>query len=59
MKSIKEILMERDNITEKEAEDPIEMAREDLNERLAEGEMPVDICGEFFNLEPNYIEKLL
>lgn len=59
MESIKEILMERGNMTEKEAEDLIEIARENLHEQLAEGEMPFNICSEFFGPEEDYIEELL
>ncbi len=59
MKTIKEVLMERDEMTVKEADNEIEMCREDLHERLAEGEMPHDICNEWFGLEPDYIEELL
>jgi hypothetical protein len=59
MKTIKEILIRRDHMTEEEAEDLIAQAREDLYERLKEGEMPYNICGEYFGLEPDYIEELL
>ena len=59
MKSIKEILIERDGLSPEEAEDLIEEAREDLFARLEEGEMPFDICREWFGLERDYIENLL
>lgn len=59
MIGIKEILMERDGMTKDEAEKIIEEAREDLNERLTNGEMPHDICGEWFGLEPDYIFDLI
>lgn len=59
MESIKQILMRRDGMTEKEAEDLIEMAKEDLHERLADGEMPFNICNEWFNLEEDYIKELI
>lgn len=59
MESIKEVLMERDGMTEEEAESEIESARDNLHERLAEGEMPYDICSEWFSLEPDYIMKLI
>ena len=59
MSSIKKILMERDGMTEAEAEDLIEQAREDMMERLGEGEMPDDICEEWFGLEPDYIMELM
>ena len=59
MESIKEILMKRDGLTEKEALDLIADAKEDLHNRLQEGEMPDDICQEWFGLEPDYIMELM
>ena len=59
MSSIKKILMDRDGLTEAEAEDLITQAREDMMERLGEGEMPDDICEEWFGLEPDYIMELM
>jgi hypothetical protein len=59
MESIKEVLMERDGMTEEEAESEIESARDDLHERLAEGKMPYEICNEWFGLEPDYITELI
>lgn len=59
MKSIKKILMERDNMSEIEADELIREAQEALECRLAEGEMPDDICMEFFGLEPDYITELI
>ncbi len=57
--SIKAILMERDKLTEAEADAAIEEAREDLLARLGEGEMPFDLCEEHFGLEPDYLEELI
>lgn len=59
MKSIKQILMDRDGMTEKEADAEIEAAQEDLHARLANGEIPSDICSEWFGLEPDFIDQLL
>ena len=59
MNSIKKILMERDGMSEKEADDLISNARADMNDRLANGEMPDDICEEWFGLEPDYIMDLI
>jgi AmiR/NasT family two-component response regulator len=59
METIKEVLMKRDNMTEEEADDLISQAAEDLHERLTEGEMPHDICNEWFGLEPDYIFELM
>jgi len=57
--SIKSVLMRRDGMTEEEADDLIREAKEDLHTRLAEGEMPEDICEEWFGLEPDYIDELI
>jgi hypothetical protein len=59
MNSIKEILIRRDGMSPEDADDLINQAKEDLNDRLAEGEMPDDICEEWFGLEPDYIHELL
>ena len=59
MENLIEVLMKRDNISRKEAENLIEDARQDLYERLEEGEMPYDICAEWFGLEPDYIDFLI
>ena len=56
---IREILMRRDGLSAEEADDLIEEAKSDLNYRLANGEMPYDICEEHFGLEPDYIMELL
>jgi len=57
--SLKSVLMRRDDLTEEEAEDLIQEARDDMNERLANGEMPYDICEEWFGLEPDYLFDLI
>jgi len=59
VESIKEVLMRRDGLTEEEAEDLIKEARDDFHLRLARGEMPDDICQEYFGLEPDYIWELM
>jgi AmiR/NasT family two-component response regulator len=59
MGQIKTILMQRDGMTEQEADELIADAQTDMNERLANGEMPDDICEEWFGLEPDYIFELL
>ena len=59
MMGIKEILMKRDGLTEDEATDLIQEAQEDLHNRLADGEMPMDICAEWFGLEPDYLDELI
>jgi len=57
--TILETLIKRDGMTFSEAMELIEKAKEDLNERLADGEMPYDICMEWFGLEPDYIMELI
>jgi len=59
MKSIKQILMERDGMEAWEADDLIDQAKEDLNERLENDELPFDICQEWFGLEPDYLDELM
>ena len=56
---IKAILMERDNMSEQDAEELIMSAYQDMHDRLAEGEQPHDICEEWFGLEPDYIFDLM
>lgn len=57
--SIREILMERDGMSYREAEELIQDARKDVLSRLEQGEMPEYICEDWFGLEPDYISELL
>jgi len=57
--TILETLIKRDGMSAEEALDLIEEAKKDFDERLADGEMPCDICMEWFGLEPDYIMELL
>ena len=59
METIKQVLMRRDNLTEDEADELIEEAKEDLQTRLSSGEMPEDICADWFGLEMDYIFDLI
>ena len=59
MSDLQKILIERDGLTESEANDLIAEAKEAMNNRLANGEMPDDICKEYFGLEPDYIMDLI
>lgn len=59
MKTIKQILIERDGMNEKDAIELIEDAKNDFYERLAAGESPYDICEEWFGLEPDYIFEII
>lgn len=57
--SIKEVLIARDGMEPEEADELIAECKNDLNVRLAEGEMPYDICQEYFGLEPDYLDELI
>lgn len=59
MRSIKQVLMERDEMSAEEADAEIAVCQKDLYERLDEGEMPFDICAEWFGLEQDYIDELM
>jgi hypothetical protein len=63
MRSIKQILMDRDGLTAEEADDAIAEAKRELEEILeTEGpfsESAHDICATHFGLEPDYIEELV
>jgi len=59
MGTIKEVLMKRDRISLEDAEDLIQQAKADLYERLENNELPMDICEEWFGLEPDYLEELI
>lgn len=57
--TIKSVLMERDRMSSQEADRLIKEARQELHNRLTNGEVPMDICEEFFGLEPDYLIELL
>lgn len=59
MSKIKQVLIDRDGMSPTEADDLISDAISDLHTRLAEDEMPDDICEEWFGLEPDYIMELI
>lgn len=61
MRSIKEILMDRDGMTAEDAEEQIESAKEALQEYFAEGreDLVEDVCAEYFGLEPDYLMELM
>jgi len=61
MKSIREILIERDEMLPEEADELIEEAKEEFNRRLIDGDQEEDLwefCGDWFGLEPDYLEEL-
>ncbi len=57
-KTIKQILMQRDNLTEIEAINCIEEAKEAFDNYIEEGDFhgAENICEEFFGLEPDYLD---
>jgi len=55
MKTVRQILMDRDGNTAEEADELIEEARE----RVLNGEDPEEILEEEFGLEPDYVFDLL
>lgn len=55
MNTIKQILINRDNMTDAEAEETIQEAKQ----RVYEGENPEKILFEEFGLEPDYFFDLL
>lgn len=59
MNEIVKILMVRDGMSREDAEGVLDMARLDLAERLVVGEIPDDICMEYFGIEADYIMDLL
>jgi hypothetical protein len=60
-KGIKEVLMERDGISETEAEQLIQEAQEALEDGLFSGDMDSaeNICEEYFGLEPDFLDDLI
>ena len=57
-KSLLHVLMDRDRMTKWEALDAIKECEADALERISNGDMPYDICEEYFGLEPDYLEDL-
>ena len=61
VESIKEVLMRRDKISAKEADDLIAEAKEEMHNRLEAGDMEgaEEICADYFGLEPDYLMELI
>jgi hypothetical protein len=59
MKTIKEILMDRDGMSEIDAIDLINEAKKELKQRIDDGDLPFDFCEEYFGLEPDYMFELM
>ena len=59
MTELESVLVTRDGMTEDEAAQAVAEAREELLERIEDGDMPFDICEEIFGLEPDYLLDLI
>jgi len=61
MKSILEVLVRRDNMSEEDAMELINEAKDELEMRLSgeSNENAYEICMDYFGLEPDYIMELL
>jgi len=61
METIKQVLMRRDGMSEAEADDLIEEAKEAVMQYAEDDDYfgLEDICAEFFGLEPDYLMELL
>lgn len=59
--NIKQILMERDGMSDDDARNLIIQADVELHYLLEEGDLDAayNICEEFFGLEPDYLDELL
>ena len=59
MEHIVDVLMSRDGMSREDANALFESARLDLKNRVNSGEMPYDICEEWFGLESDYLIDFL
>ena len=61
METIKEVLMSRDGLTEKQANESIKQARERFDDHIESGdiESSENICAECFGLEPDFLMEFL
>jgi len=61
MRNIKQVLMDRDGMSENDADNLIDEAIEQLNCYLSDGDISSaeDICAEYFGLEPDYLFELM
>lgn len=61
--NIKKVLMRRDGLSEYEAQERVELAREELQQILEEegpySERAYHICQDHFGLEPDYLMDLI
>jgi hypothetical protein len=58
--TLKQVLMQRDDLTPQEADKQIEEAREEAMNMIEEGDLmeAYDICETYFGLEPDYLGDL-
>ena len=61
MNRVVEILMKRDNMTEKEANDLLDVVRNDIDVCLADGDYDgvEDVIASMLGLEPDYIPDII
>ena len=61
MNQIVKILMERDGMSQEDAQQLFNDAKEVLDQLLANGDTDAayDICEEYFGLEPDYLQELI
>ena len=59
VESIKAVLMRRDGMSDKDANNLISECQEEFNIRMETGEDAYDICQEYFGLEPDYLDELM
>ena len=58
-KKIYQVLMARDGMSESDAKEAVAICQTEFNERVANGEMCMDICEEHFGLEPDFLDELM
>jgi hypothetical protein len=59
MQTLKQVLMERDALTSREADIQIAEAKAELMDILESGEQPDDFMMEYFGLEDDYLFDLI
>lgn len=59
--SIKETIMQRDELTSEEADSLIAEAKEALEESVMSGDLELaeEVIADYFGLEPDYLDELL
>ena len=57
--SLKEVLMDRDGMSEQEADKEIAAASRELRQGICNGEDMNCFCEEYFGLEPDYLMELI